>query len=78
MAGMNVSQVIEAFGGYEEAGLLFGVSRSLLAEWEQKGIPGKRWRQIAALAEIKSIPQITLDVLAHAEPSKAPRHEAAA
>lgn len=47
---MNVADVIQAFGGYREAGLLLGVSRSRLCEWERDGIPPKRWRQIEALS----------------------------
>lgn len=70
---MNVTQIIDAFGGYEDAALLFGVSRSLLTQWEQDGIPSKRWRQIVALAEMKNIKNITIESLADSAASKPPR-----
>lgn len=66
----TVTDVIQAFGGYAEAGLLFGVSRSLLSRWEIEGLPGKRLRQIAALAEAKKLPGITIEALARVAPSK--------
>lgn len=67
---MNVSQVIEKFGGYHEAAQLFGVSRSLLTKWEYDGIPAKRWMQIAKLAEIKKIDGVTIETLSSASPTK--------
>jgi hypothetical protein len=67
---MDVTQVIEAFGGYSQAQLLFGVSRSLLAEWEVKGIPPKRWLQLVELARRLDKPGITVEALSTARPSK--------
>jgi len=66
----TVTDVIQAFGGYSEAVILFGVSRSLLSRWEIEGLPGKRLRQIAALAEAKKLPGITIEALARTVPSK--------
>lgn len=67
---MDVTQVIEAFGGYGQAQLLFGVSRPALAEWEAKGIPAKRWAQIAELAKRLEKPGLTIEVLSTVRPSK--------
>lgn len=69
----NVTQVIERFGGYGKAQVLFGVSRSLLAEWEVKGIPPKRWPQIVELSRQLAGPEITIDTLACVRPSKEPK-----
>jgi hypothetical protein len=67
---MNVTQVIDRFGGYGEAQILFGVSRPTLALWENEGIPPKRWTQIAELARRLNKPGLTIDVLAKVVPSK--------
>lgn len=67
---MNVTQLIESFGGYEKAGLVLGASRSLLFEWEVKGIPPKRWRQIAFLSKQHANQELTIEELAGVEPSK--------
>lgn len=69
----NVTQVIERFGGYGKAQVLFGVSRSLLAEWEVKGIPPKRWPQIVELSKQVEGPAITIEALSRVRPSKEPR-----
>lgn len=74
---MDVTQVIEAFGGYQSAQTLFGVSRSLLVRWEQLGIPPKRWLQIAALSRVHADRRFTVAQLALVVPSK-PLAEAAA
>lgn len=66
----TVTEVIRAFGGYNAACTLFGVSRSLLSRWETEGLPGKRLKQIAALAEMKNIPGLTIERLAQVVPSK--------
>lgn len=68
---MNVSEIIEAFGGYHEAGRLLGVSRSLLSRWEEEGIPPKRWPSIAALSEKYATKALSLEDLAAAAPTKA-------
>lgn len=75
---MNVTQVIEAFGGYEKARRLFGVSRSLLAEWEVSGIPSKRWTQLVELATDLKVGGISLQSLAEAAPSKVKTERASA
>ena len=68
---MNVSQVITAFGGYSSAQTLFGVSRSLLARWEEEGIPTKRWAQLVEVAKLKGVPGVTFESLSSVTPSKA-------
>lgn len=73
---LNVSQIIEAFGGYDPTRRLLGVSRSLLAEWETSGIPAKRWEQVAEIAGLIGRPDITVDIVRSASPSKS-RTEAA-
>jgi hypothetical protein len=66
---MDVRDIIDAFGGYHDAGRRLGVARSTLALWEVEGIPPKRWQQI--VAELRRSPvEITLDVLAGTLPSK--------
>jgi hypothetical protein len=67
----TVSDVIQAFGGYNDACTLMGVSRSLLSRWEIEGLPGKRLKQIAALAAAKNIPGMTIARLAEVAPTKA-------
>lgn len=70
---MDVTQVIETFGGYSEAQVLLGVSRPTLALWEVAGIPPKRWPQIVEVARLLERPDITIDVLAKVRPSKTPK-----
>jgi hypothetical protein len=61
---MDVSQVIEAFGGYQKAQQALGVSRSLLARWEEEGIPAKRWTQIATVSRVLADRVFTVEELA--------------
>lgn len=68
---MNVTEVIEALGGYGETCDVLGVSRSLLVLWEAEGIPARRWRQIAKVAALKGRSDITIETMCHVEPSKA-------
>lgn len=67
---MDVTQVIDAFGGYQQSQTLFGVSRGLLARWEEEGIPPKRWPQIVELARRLDVPGIDVETLAGVRPSK--------
>lgn len=67
---MNVTQVIEALGGYKRTCTLLGISRSLLVAWEREGIPARRWHQIAEVAALSDIPGITVETLCHVVPSK--------
>lgn len=67
---MDVGQIIEAFGGHEAAKTLFGVSRATLYLWEEEGVPPKRWKQVAELAERLNVTGITFDVVMSAKPSR--------
>jgi hypothetical protein len=60
---LNVVEIIDAFGGYRQAGKLLGVSRSQLGEWTQSGIPPKRWEHIATVAAVIGRDDITFDVV---------------
>ena len=73
---MNVTQIITAFGGYQKAGMILGVSRSLLARWEEEGLPAKRWSQLAALSETHASRCFTVEELARVQPSKTPSEAA--
>jgi hypothetical protein len=77
---MDVAQIIEAFGGQDEAIAILGVSKATLYLWEEEGIPPKRWKHLAEIAKRLSVPGVTMDVLMQARPSRvrAPRAERAA
>ena len=68
---LNVTQIIDAFGGYKEAQILLGVSRAALAEWEIKGIPAKRWENLSKIASLIGREDITVDVVRAAAPPRA-------
>jgi hypothetical protein len=68
--GMDVSQIIEAFGGPDTALTLLGVSKPTLYLWQEEGIPPKRWKQISELADRLKIPGVTLDIIMQAQPSR--------
>jgi hypothetical protein len=76
-AAMNVSEVIQAFGGYQQAGMVLGVSRTQFFDWEQKGIPPKRWKQIALLSQHHATKPLTIEELAQVTPTKQQTSEAA-
>jgi hypothetical protein len=73
---LNVTEVINAFGGYKEAQRRLGVSRALLAEWEVQGIPPKRWEHLAEVAGLIGRADLTVDVIRGAAPTKSSRSTA--
>lgn len=67
---MDVTEVINSFGGYKEAQRLLGVSLPLLFRWEEVGIPPKRWSQIVGLARQKGISGLDFEALSKVFPSR--------
>ena len=70
MRVMDVTQIINAFGGQDAAMTLFGVSKPTLYLWQEEGLPPKRWKQIAELAERLNVAGVTMETVMEAQPSR--------
>lgn len=62
---MDHRQIIEALGGPSRVAKALGCSHSQPVRWQRIGIPPRRWREIATLAQAAGL-QVTVDVIAAA------------
>lgn len=68
---MTTKDVIAAFGTAAQFARACGVSQVAVFNWKQNGIPPRRWRQIADLAQARGIDGITVETLSMIQPEEA-------
>lgn len=63
---MDARTILVELGGYREVAAGLGLSPTRVHNWTRRGIPGRFWPRLLALAQQKGRPQITLGVLERA------------
>lgn len=58
------ASIIVALGDTGEVSEALSLAPSIVSGWKTRGIPGPRWAGVVRLAAAKSIPDLSLEVLA--------------